>query len=76
MATQAQIDQDALAAEWGLSLEAEECGEPAAQPGAAGGEEVAGEWATMVEGGDGFVPAGKGGAERILNQEKTAADTR
>lgn len=71
MATQQQVDQDALAAEWGLSLEAEENGDPAAPAGgAAGGDDAAGEWSAMVEGDDGFVPAGKGGAERILNQEE------
>jgi len=72
------IDQDALAAQWGLELEAE----TDAAPGAAGvgggggggegdaGDEMAAQWAAMIEDGGQFVPAAKGGAERILNQEE------
>jgi flagellar motor switch protein FliM len=57
------LDQDALAAEWGMALE---------EQGASGGEDMAAEWAAMV--GDGqpesFANGAKGGAERILNQEE------
>jgi flagellar motor switch protein FliM len=66
-----QIDQDALAAEWGLALEAES-GAPApvveAAP-ASGVDEAAAQWAAMVDDGSGLQGA-KGGAERILNQEE------
>jgi flagellar motor switch protein FliM len=67
-----QVDQDALAAEWGLALEAD---------GASGGSDVKGgdagstdgsggaQWNTMEESPD-FSSGSKGGAERILNQEE------
>src|SRR6185312_638793 len=73
MAQKDQIDQDALAAEWGLALEAES-GAPATAPDAAapgGGEEAAAaQWAAMVEDGNQFIQSAKGGAERILNQDE------
>src|SRR4029078_12023327 len=62
-----QIDQDALAAEWGLALEAD---------GANGGKEgdddaAAAQWAAMVdESGVQFRANAKGGTERILNQDE------
>jgi flagellar motor switch protein FliM len=71
-----QVDQDALAAEWGLALEAESTGGPApeegAVPGADGapGDEMAAQWAAMIDDGSQFIQAAKGGAERILNQEE------
>jgi len=70
MAQNNQIDQDALAAEWGVALEAES-GTAAPAPAAAtpGGDEAAAQWAAMVDDGNGFQSA-KGGAERILNQEE------
>src|ERR1700742_4560520 len=66
-----QIDQDALAAEWGLALEAEsDAPTPAAEAAPASGvDEAAAQWAAMVDDGSGF-QSGKGGAERILNQEE------
>jgi flagellar motor switch protein FliM len=66
------IDQDALAADWGLALEAEGTEAPAGQPAAEGGgnDEMAAQWAAMIEDGSQFVQAAKGGAERILNQEE------
>lgn len=78
MAGDDDIDQDALAAEWGLELEMEETGQPAG--GAAGGggegsfdEDMAAQWAAMI-GDDGeeqeASPADKGGAERILSQDE------
>src|SRR5262247_4433329 len=79
MASTPDIDQDALAAEWGLALEAEETGAPeaaapmpapaAAAPGD-GNDEMAAQWAAMIDDGSQFVQAAKGGAERILNQEE------
>jgi flagellar motor switch protein FliM len=66
------IDQDALAADWGLALEAEGTEAPPGQPAAEGGgnDEMAAQWAAMIEDGSQFVQAAKGGAERILNQEE------
>jgi flagellar motor switch protein FliM len=65
------IDQDALAAEWGLSLEGEgDVAAPAkSQPGD-GNDEMAAQWAAMIEDGSQFVQTAKGGAERILSQEE------
>src|SRR5499425_3046749 len=68
-----QIDQDALAADWGLALEAEGAVEaPAGESDGAGGgaDEMAAQWAAMIDDGSQFVQAAKGGAERILNQEE------
>jgi flagellar motor switch protein FliM len=73
MALKDQVDQDALAAEWGVSLEAE-------QDAAAGNKSSAGQpkgddaamaaqWSSMVDDGQ-FIQAAKGGAERILTQEE------
>src|SRR6476620_182995 len=76
-------DQDDLAAEWGLAL-AEQGATPKGgglpEPGAAaaadigaegGSDDMAAQWASMIEDGGQFVQAGnKGGAERILNQEE------
>src|SRR5437879_13196681 len=71
------VDQDALAADWGLSLEAEETGAPMPRPAqaqaaadGAGDDEMAAQWAAMIEDGSQFVQQAKGGAERILNQEE------
>jgi flagellar motor switch protein FliM len=71
------IDQDALAAEWGLALEAESGGGPVPGEGAttdsgdgAPGDEMAAQWAAMIDDGSQFIQAAKGGAERILNQEE------
>src|SRR5258707_8518821 len=71
MATKDQIDQDALAAEWGLALESDSNptpanGEPNSPPGV---DEAAAQWASMVD-DSGGLPSVKGGAERILNQEE------
>jgi len=68
-----QIDQDALAAEWGVALEAEqqaaESEQAAAPAGPEGAESMAAHWAAMVDDGH-LVPNTKGGAERILTQEE------
>jgi flagellar motor switch protein FliM len=71
-----QVDQDALAAEWGLALEAETTGAPPSDAGgmpgadAGPGDEMAAQWAAMIDDGSQFIQAAKGGAERILNQEE------
>ena len=69
-----QVDQDALAAEWGVALEAEqqaaaENQTAAPAEGEGGAEAMATQWATMVDEGH-FIQAAKGGAERILTQEE------
>ena len=71
MANNTQIDQDALAAEWGLALEAESgAAAPNAEAAPASGlDEAAAQWAAMVDDGSGLNGT-KGGAERILNQEE------
>ena len=73
MASKDQIDQDALAAEWGVALEAEQQAvvetAPAAEPPEGDAETMAAHWATMVDDGQ-FIQAAKGGAERILTQEE------
>jgi len=64
-----QIDQDALAAEWGLALDeqANTSGEAEVDSAA---EASAAQWQSMVEGGGQLTPNSKGGAERILNQDE------
>ena len=68
-------DQDDLAAEWGEAL-AEQGVAPKGGPAPAGADgagddDMAAQWAAMIEDGGQFVQAGnKGGAERILNQEE------
>jgi len=60
-------DQDALAADWGLAVDGEQ---PDAGAAADGDDEMAAQWAAMIEDGGQLVQASKGGAERILNQEE------
>ncbi len=76
MAVKDQIDQDALAAEWGVALEAEQQAAAKADAGAVAAtqpqtddEAMAAEWASMVDDNQ-FIQAAKGGAERILTQEE------
>src|ERR1700733_871638 len=66
-----QIDHDALAAEWGVALDAEQNSAAAETPPAEGnpGEAMASQWATMVDDGH-FVQTTKGGAERVLTQDE------
>ncbi|MEX0753173.1 MAG: flagellar motor switch protein FliM [Xanthobacteraceae bacterium] len=71
MAQKDQIDQDALAAEWGLALGAEQ-GPPSEAPPAtaAAAEATAAQWQALVDDGAQFISGAKGGAERILNQDE------
>jgi len=73
MAAKDQIDQDALAAEWGVALNAEQQAAadnaPAAEQPEGDAETMTAHWATMVDDGQ-FIQAAKGGAERILTQEE------
>jgi len=61
------VDQDALAAEWGLALEADAAKESGAPPEAAPKDQ---QWAGLAESENQFVQAARGGAERILNQDE------
>ncbi|MBX3554502.1 MAG: flagellar motor switch protein FliM, partial [Pseudolabrys sp.] len=68
MAQKEQIDQDALAAEWGLALEADDdSAKDTDQPSATGEDAAAAQWSTMADEG---ALNQKGGAERILNQDE------
>jgi flagellar motor switch protein FliM len=64
-----QIDQDALAAEWGLALDAEQNAAPDAQA-SADAEISAAEWQSLADDTANLMQASKGGAERILNQDE------
>jgi flagellar motor switch protein FliM len=69
--TQNDIDQDALAAEWGAALESEDP-EAAAKEAAENelSESMAEQWAAMVDDGSRSLSSAKGGAERVLTQEE------
>jgi flagellar motor switch protein FliM len=74
MAPKDEINQDALAAEWGVALE-QESAVPAAPSGplaTPGTEEAAAQWAAMADdGNNGFRGTGTGGgAERVLTQDE------
>jgi flagellar motor switch protein FliM len=69
----AQVDQEVLAAEWGVALEAEQgtqSGEAASAKG--DGDAMAAQWASMVDegGGSEYQQSAKGGAERVLTQDE------
>jgi flagellar motor switch protein FliM len=65
-----QVDQDALAAEWGLALDGGAQAAPAdAAAAAAGGEQADGQPAGAADDGSKFSP-GKVGTERVLTQEE------
>ncbi|WP_137043954.1 flagellar motor switch protein FliM [Pseudolabrys sp. FHR47] len=70
MAGKDQIDQDALAAEWGVALEAEQGGGSGAPTPSSSADQAAAQWAAMVDDTANFQSTNKGGAERILNQEE------
>ena len=72
MAQKEQVDQDALAAEWGLALDAEQSPSTDASPNgdAAGGDASAAQWQALVDDGGQFIQTAKGGTERILNQDE------
>jgi flagellar motor switch protein FliM len=66
-----QVDQDALAAEWGQALESEPPeGSANSTPVETVSEEMAAQWAAMIDDGNQYTSVAKGGAERILNQEE------
>jgi flagellar motor switch protein FliM len=73
--SQNQVDQDALAAEWGQELDAAATSEASGEPSKAApvetvSEEMAAQWAAMIDDGNSFSSVTKGGAERVLNQEE------
>src|SRR5271167_2202222 len=76
MAEKDQIDHDALAAEWGVALEAEQspAGANEGRPettAASTADEVASQWGAAMSAEDSrFMQASKGGAERVLTQEE------
>src|SRR5438552_5987549 len=69
-----QIDQDGLAAEGGLALEAGATNAVSGPPPEGGppdgSEAAASQWAAMVEDGPSMMQSAKGGAERILSQDE------
>src|SRR5450755_3873001 len=72
MASKDEVNQDALAAEWGSALE-KESAVPAAPSGplaTPGTEEAAAQWAAMADDGSREFHSSKGNAERILNQDE------
>ena len=74
MADTKPVDQDALAAEWSLSLEGEAgaaaTGAAAGAAPGAGSDDIAAQWAAMIDEGSGYAQVAKGGAERILHQDE------
>jgi flagellar motor switch protein FliM len=60
------VDQDALAAEWSMALE----GGPGADGGGDNSEEMAAQWAAMIDDGGAVAQLGKGGSERVLQQDE------
>jgi flagellar motor switch protein FliM len=66
-----KIEQDAIAAEWGLALDADAATALAAAPtpGAEGGDPNAAPWSAGSDDSSKF-NGGKGGTERVLNQEE------
>jgi flagellar motor switch protein FliM len=68
----AQVDQDALAAEWGAALEDDATTPESAKaaPEEAVSEEMAAQWAAMIDDTNSFTPNSKERAERILSQEE------
>lgn len=70
MASKEQFDQDALAAEWGIALEADSPAQAIGDESAEHGTDaMAAQWQAMVEEGSNPAAA-KGGPERILNQDE------
>jgi flagellar motor switch protein FliM len=68
-----QIDQDALAAEWGLALDADAAaaaGNVVAGDAGSENEQLATQWAAMVDDNSKFMQGAKGGTERVLTQEE------
>jgi len=70
MADDDEVDQDALAAEWGMEEE-EEAGGDSPETNPNFDDDVAAQWAAMIdEGEEEEIAIERGGADRILNQEE------
>ncbi|MGE0564151.1 MAG: flagellar motor switch protein FliM [Pseudolabrys sp.] len=74
MADKNPVDQEALAAEWGLALESEGGKEKPEAEGGEGGEageaNIAAQWGGLAGDANVFNQSSKGGAERVLNQDE------
>jgi flagellar motor switch protein FliM len=73
MAHKDQIDQDALAAEWGLALDSDAAAALAAAPTSTEtptADDPTGQWAAMVDDSAKFTQNAKGGTERVLSQDE------
>jgi flagellar motor switch protein FliM len=89
MAQKDSVDQNALAAEWGLALDAEQAATAKAKAGGDGkagdgaspgasanaaaggsGDQTTTQWSAMLDESASQMQTGKGGAERVLNQEE------
>ncbi|MDH3579250.1 MAG: flagellar motor switch protein FliM [Hyphomicrobiales bacterium] len=70
MADEEDFDQDAVAAEWGAELESEDGGD--GEDRAEMDEDVAAQWAAMIDDGSTgeIAETGGGGGERVLNQDE------
>ena len=65
-----QIEQDALAAEWGLALDPDAASQLTSAGAPDGGTNGLGQWSTGAEETSKFGPGTKGGTERVLTQEE------
>jgi flagellar motor switch protein FliM len=72
MSQKEPVNQEALAAEWGLALESEGGAKPAGgdDAEAAGESNLAAQWGGLAGDANVFNQASKGGAERVLNQDE------
>jgi len=61
------VDRETLAAEWGTAVDAD-AGESGHQD--PNNEDVAAQWAAMIDDGGGHAQVAKGGSERILHQDE------
>jgi flagellar motor switch protein FliM len=66
-----QVDQDALAAEWGLALDTEAATSAESRDNISDPtEQMASQWAAMVDDSSKFMQGSKGGSERVLTQDE------
>ncbi len=74
MADKEKIDQEQLAAEWGLALDSDAAATAAAAPGGAGetptGDDTGAQWAAVADDSAKFSQGNKGGTERVLSQDE------
>ncbi len=65
-----EVDQDAMAAEWGVDLDDDETKDDAGGGDDGEQDDIAAEWAAMIDDGPEEEEQSSGGAERILNQDE------